>query len=106
MEKLMQYSWPGNVRELKNVLERSVILSEGPDLRLDFLELSETSHCKSPWTVEFPPTPSITSAISELRRQFIELALQRTGGNKCAAARILGISRYALQRQMKALKMG
>jgi len=106
MEKLIQYSWPGNVRELKNVLERSVILSEGPDLRLDFLELAETSHCKSPWTVEFPPSPSITSAIGELRRQFIELALQRTDGNKCAAARILGISRYALQRQMKALKMG
>jgi PAS domain S-box-containing protein len=105
MEKLIQYSWPGNVRELKNVLERSVILSEGPDLRLDFLELAETSHCKSPWTVEFPPSPSITSAIGELRRQFIELALQRTDGNKCAAARILGISRYALQRQMKALKM-
>jgi PAS domain S-box-containing protein len=106
MEKLIQYSWPGNVRELKNVLERSVILSEGPDLRLDFLELAETSHCKSPWTVEFPPSPSINSAIGELRRQFIELALQRTDGNKCAAARILGISRYALQRQMKALKMG
>lgn len=105
MEKLMQYSWPGNVRELKNVLERSVILSEGPDLRLDFLELAETNQCESPWIVEFPPSPSITSVIGELRRQFIELALQRTDGNKCAAARILGISRYALQRQIKALKM-
>jgi PAS domain S-box-containing protein len=106
MEKLIRYSWPGNVRELKNVLERSVILSEGPDLRLDFLELPETNHCESPWVVEFPPSPSFTSAIGELRRQFIGLALQRTGGNKCAAARVLGISRYALQRQMKALKMG
>lgn len=106
MEKLMQYSWPGNVRELKNVLERSVILSEGPDLRLDFLELAETNHCESPWIVEFPPSPSFTSVIGDLRRQFIELALQRTDGNKCAAARILGMSRYALQRQIKALKMG
>jgi PAS domain S-box-containing protein len=105
MEKLMQYSWPGNVRELKNVLERSVMLSEGPDLRLDFLEVAEPHQCESPWIVEFPPSPSITSAIGELKRQFIELALQQTDGNKCAAARILGISRYALQRQMKALKM-
>ncbi|MFZ5865510.1 MAG: sigma 54-interacting transcriptional regulator [Thermodesulfobacteriota bacterium] len=105
MEKLMTYSWPGNVRELKNVLERSVMLSEGPDLRLDFLEPAEPNQCESPWTVEFPPSPSITSVIGELRCQFIELALQRTAGNKCAAARILGISRYALQRQMKALKM-
>jgi PAS domain S-box-containing protein len=106
MEKLIQYSWPGNVRELKNVLERSVILSEGPDLRLDFLELAEANPCQSPSIVEFPPSPSITSVIEELRRTFITLALQRTDGNKCAAARILGISRYALQRQMKALKMG
>jgi PAS domain S-box-containing protein len=105
MEKLMKYSWPGNVRELKNVLERSVMLSEGPDLRLDFLEPAEPNQGESPWTVEFPPCPSITSVIGELRRRFIELALQRTGGNKCAAARILGVSRYALQRQMKALKM-
>jgi len=105
MEKLMQYSWPGNVRELKNVLERSVILSEGPDLRLDFLEPAEPNQYESPSTAEFPPSPSITSVIEKLRRQFIELALQRTDGNKCAAARILGISRYALQRQMKALKM-
>lgn len=105
MEKLIQYSWPGNVRELKNVLERSVILSEGPDLRLDFLELAEANPCQSPSIVEFPPSPSITSVIEELRRTFITLALQRTDGNKCAAARILGISRYALQRQMKALKM-
>jgi transcriptional regulator with PAS, ATPase and Fis domain len=106
MEKLIRYSWPGNVRELKNVLERSVILSEGPDLRLDFLELPEANQGESPWVVEFPPSPSINSAIGELRRQFIELALQRSGGNKCAAARILGISRYALQRQMKALQLG
>jgi len=105
MEKLMQYSWPGNVRELKNVLERSVILSEGPDLRLDFLEPAEPNQYESPSTAEFPPSPSITSVIEKLRRQFIELALQRTDGSKCAAARILGISRYALQRQMKALKM-
>lgn len=106
MEKLMQYSWPGNVRELKNVLERSVMLSEGPDLRLDFLEVSEPHQCESALTVEFPPSASITSILEELRRQFIKLALERTDGNKSAAARILGISRYALQRQMKVLRMG
>ncbi len=106
MEKLIQYSWPGNVRELKNVLERSVILSEGPDLRLDFLDLAHTNDCDSPWVVGFPPSPSMTSAIEELRRQFVEMALERSGGNKCAAARILGISRYTLKRQMKALKVG
>ncbi len=106
MEKLMRYSWPGNVRELKNVLERSVMLAEGPDLRIDLLELPESKNFESPGDLEFPPSPSFGSAVREMKRQFIELALERTGGNKCAAARILGISRYALQRQMKALNLG
>ncbi len=106
MEKLIQYSWPGNVRELKNVLERSVIISEGPDLRVDFLEFTEAGQSDGPLAVSFPPSSSLTSVVEGLRRQFIELALDRTGGNKCAAARMLGISRYTLKRQMKALKMG
>jgi sigma-54 dependent transcriptional regulator, acetoin dehydrogenase operon transcriptional activator AcoR len=106
MEKLIQYSWPGNVRELKNVLERSVIISEAPDLRVDFLEFAETSQSDGPLTVNFPPSPSLTSVVEGLRRQFIEHALDRTGGNKSAAARVLGISRYTLKRQMKVLKIG
>jgi sigma-54 dependent transcriptional regulator, acetoin dehydrogenase operon transcriptional activator AcoR len=106
MEKLIQYSWPGNVRELKNVLERSVIISEGPDLRVDFLEFAEPIKSDGPLIMDFPPSQSLTSLIEELRRQFISLALERTGGNKCAAARILGISRYTLKRQMKSLRMG
>ena len=106
MEKLIRYSWPGNVRELKNILERSVIISEGPDLRVDFLESTESGESEAPLVVNFPPSPSLTSAVEELRREFIGLALNRTGGNQCAAARMLGISRYALKRQLKSLKMG
>jgi PAS domain S-box-containing protein len=106
MEKLIRYSWPGNVRELRNILERSVIISEGPDLKVDFLEFAENSESEAPMVVNFPPSPSLTSAVDGLRREFIGLALDRTGGNKCAAARMLGISRYALKRQLKALNMG
>lgn len=106
MEKLIHYCWPGNVRELKNVLERSVIISEGPDLRVDFLEFAEPIKSDTPFVADFPPSQALTSLVEGLRRQFIGMALERTGGNKCAAARILGISRYTLKRQMKALKMG
>ncbi len=73
MEKLIQYSWPGNVRELKNVLERSVILSEGPDLRLDFLDLTETNHCESPWVVSF------LIPVHDLGRGGIETPVYRNG---------------------------
>jgi sigma-54 dependent transcriptional regulator, acetoin dehydrogenase operon transcriptional activator AcoR len=106
MEKLIRYSWPGNVRELKNILERSVIISEGPDLRMDFLESTESGESEAPLVVNFPPSPSLTSAVEGLRREFIALALDRTGGNQCAAARMLGISRYALKRHLTTLKMG
>lgn len=106
MERLIRYSWPGNVRELKNILERSVIISDGPDLNVDFLEFPESREDEAPLVVSFPPSPSLTHAVDGLRREFIGLALDRTGGNKCAAARMLGISRYALKRQLKALNMG
>lgn len=106
MEKLIGYSWPGNVRELKNILERSVIISEGPDLRVDFLGSTESGESEAPLVVNFPPSPSLNSAVEGLKREFIGLALDKTGGNQCAAARMLGISRYALKRQLKSLKMG
>ncbi len=57
MEKLIRYSWPGNVRELKNVLERSVIISEGLDLRVDFLEFTEASQSEAPLVRRLSPFP-------------------------------------------------
>ena len=35
METLTNYSWPGNVRELQNVIERAVVLANGPDRAID-----------------------------------------------------------------------
>jgi formate hydrogenlyase transcriptional activator len=43
MEALVRYSWPGNIRELQSVIERSVILSQGPVLRVPVAALG--SHC-------------------------------------------------------------
>jgi formate hydrogenlyase transcriptional activator len=51
MQRLSEYSWPGNVRELKNVIERSVIASEGNTLRLDWF-LEETNYAASGTTLE------------------------------------------------------
>ncbi len=59
MAKLCAYKWPGNVRELRNVLERAVILSEGPDLKLDFLECEASAVSLGSWTVHFPPKPVV-----------------------------------------------
>lgn len=103
MDRLCRYVWPGNVRELKNVLERALIVSGGKKLAVD--SLSEDHTQESTWsrTVTFPPPVSFTDLIRDLRMGLIREALRTSEGNKAEAARILGISRYTLRRQMKSL---
>ena len=105
MAKLCAYKWPGNVRELRNVLERAVILSEGPDLKLDFLECEASAASLGSWTVHFPPKPSFVHVVTDVRRNLILEALARAGGNKQKASSLLGVSRFVLRRQMKTLKL-
>jgi len=105
LETLCAYGWPGNIRELRNVLERALIVSRGERLRLDFLSPGESVSADKAWTVAFPPIEPLTDVVKTLRRNFVEEALQRTGGNKEEAARLLHISRFTLRRQMKTLGM-
>jgi DNA-binding NtrC family response regulator len=105
MDSLLQYSWQGNVRELRNVLERATILSKGRYLRFDVPASHELEAPCGLWTIHFPPRPSLTEAITDMRRKLVQEALRYSGGNKMRASRLLGISRYALRRQMRALGM-
>ena len=105
MAKVYEYRWPGNVRELRNVLERAVILSEGPDLKFDFLECEASAVSLGSWTVHFPPKPSFVHVVTDVRRNLILEALARAGGNKQKASSLLGVSRFVLRRQMKTLKL-
>ncbi len=101
MDTLKRYSWPGNVRELKNAIERAIILSAGHDLNFDFLAQEKTSAYVDALTIQFPPASSLPEVIAELKHDFVRHALQKTGGVKTEAARLLGISRFALLRLMK-----
>jgi len=105
MAKLCAYTWPGNVRELRNVLERAVIVSGGPQLKFDFLGCDAPDSAVNSWTVSFPPRPSFVNVINEMRRSLIQEALSRARGNKQEASRLLGVSRFVLRRQMKTLGM-
>lgn len=104
MAKLSEYSWQGNIRELRNVLERALIVSPGEQLQFDFLNTDAQTTDKS-WTFQFPPRPSYHVVIDELKRNLLQEALSRAGGNKQAACRLLGISRHMLRRQLERFNM-
>ncbi len=98
LDALTRYHWPGNVRELENLIERAVILSAGPALRVPLAELE-------------PPAEAATEALVTLEaaeRQHILRALEETnwvlGGPRGAATR-LGMKRTTLQSRMSKLKI-
>lgn len=99
-QRLFGHTWPGNVRELQNVLERAVLLAKGNriepvDLPFDNGSLPEGSPAGVTWDV--PPNMTL----EDIERLVIEKTLQRTGGNKQAAANLLGIYRPRLYSKIR-----
>ena len=105
MQKLIEYAWPGNIRELRNVLERALILSRGRPIRAHHLALQEAKIDPMALSSRLPLTESLDDHLGKIERSLIENALQRGRNNQRAAARLLGISRYALARHMKKLEI-
>jgi two-component system response regulator HydG len=96
MRRLMAYDWPGNVRELENAVARAVALGTGPILHVGDLP-SNLQH----GPVEPPMVSDELLPLEELERRAIFRALRETGGDKLAAARLLGIGKTTLYRKLK-----
>ncbi len=98
LEALSLYDWPGNVRELQNVIERSVILSDGPDLHIIMPEYS----VKEAAAAALDSPVASASEDAERRRilQVLKEANGQVGGPNGAAAR-LGLKRTTLQSRMR-----
>ncbi len=99
-QRLFGHPWPGNVRELQNVIERAVLLAKGTriepvDLPFDSGTGPEGSPAGAGWDV--PPNMTL----EDIERLVIEKTLQRTGGNKQAAANLLGIYRPRLYSKIR-----
>ncbi|HLL76654.1 MAG TPA: sigma-54 dependent transcriptional regulator [Pyrinomonadaceae bacterium] len=99
-QRLFSHTWPGNVRELQNVIERAVLLAksnkiEPVDLPFDNGSLPEKAAAGAGWDV--PPNMTL----EEIEKLVIEKTLQRTGGNKQAAANLLGIYRPRLYSKIR-----
>ncbi|MBA3672040.1 MAG: sigma-54-dependent Fis family transcriptional regulator [Gemmatimonadaceae bacterium] len=94
LDLLTRYAWPGNVRELRNVIERVVLLAQGPQIRASDLPLPTSNHGMTPAS-----TPAIS--LAELERRHIETVLHNTNWHQGRAASALGISSKTLYRKIK-----
>lgn len=92
LKALMDYPWPGNVRELENIIERAVILCDGPRIELRHLP---TAFVPSSQRRGAPPIPG--SSIQDLERYAILKTLEACGGSTSKAASILGVSPRKIQ---------
>ncbi|HEY4103041.1 MAG TPA: sigma-54 dependent transcriptional regulator, partial [Polyangiaceae bacterium] len=99
-ERLISYPWPGNVRELQNSMERGVALARFDELSVD--DLPERVRAHQATDMVFPSqVPNHLLRMEEVERRYILHVLGAVGGNKTAAARILGIERKTLYRKLE-----
>jgi transcriptional regulator with GAF, ATPase, and Fis domain len=101
MARLCAYAWPGNVRELENELARAVALG-GAVIGVD--DLSPAIAATDPTRAAAPTGPQdlrLRPRLDHLERALLREALGQTRGNQTAAARLLGISRFGLQKKLR-----
>ncbi len=92
LNALLGHAWPGNVRELGHVVERSVLMTQGPRIRVEDLGLRN----------ERPGSPRLEDlSLEEVESILIRKALARFDGNVSHAAELLGLSRSALYRRIQ-----
>jgi PAS domain S-box-containing protein len=116
MDLLVDYEWPGNIRELQNVIERAVVLSQGPVLTLNAnlpsVEVSDVSSDPCGDTLDHGVAIAGASktlgstSLEEVERRHILLVLQKTGGlieGPKGAAGILGLNPSTLRGRIKKL---
>jgi DNA-binding NtrC family response regulator len=100
LQRLQVYPWPGNVRELENVIERAVVLAQGPVMGIE--DLPPELHDQE--SVSLPEQPFVLPTditLAQIEREAIVQTLQRHAGNRQVAARVLDIGLATLYRKLK-----
>ena len=91
-QMLTEGRWSGNIRELQNCIEKAVILSDGSELTAKDIQLEQAAK----------PVGTTIKSVSEAEEErLVREAMERTGGNISAAAKILGVSRPTLYSKLK-----
>ncbi|MCH8029572.1 MAG: sigma-54-dependent Fis family transcriptional regulator [Candidatus Dadabacteria bacterium] len=99
MPRLMEHPWKGNVRELENTIERAIILADSDTITK--IDLSESAPPGEDNRNFYVDTLSLDQSWHKLEYYLITKALKETGNNRTKAAKLLEVSRRALQYKLK-----
>jgi len=101
MRHIEAYHWPGNVRELENTIERAMVLCDGIEIGVNDLPAKITERAQNIGVRLGDDNLSIKKHTYNIENQLIRKALEKTNGNRTAAARLLEISHRALLYKIK-----
>ena len=104
LKQITQYDWPGNIRQLHNFCERMFILFSGKEIDITNLpqELRSYTRAKTSQSAHSPfSLPATGIKLERVEIDLIHQALEKTNGNKCRAARLLGLTRDTFLYRLK-----
>jgi two-component system response regulator PilR (NtrC family) len=104
MSRLMGYEWKGNVRELENIIERACALADGPVINADQLpqEVAKSGGRTCPVPDSLPEHGlDLESTLDGLEKDYLLKALEKAGGSKTEAAKLLGLTFPSLRHRLK-----
>lgn len=97
IRRLVRYPWPGNVRELANVIERAVAMADHDVILPEDLDFPDAAQ-RPEQVLDVAIDEELS--LEEMERAYIQRVVEAQGGNKAAAARLLGITRRTLYRKL------
>jgi DNA-binding NtrC family response regulator len=105
MRLLMDYAWPGNVRELENVMERAVVLANGPSIGTDLLPDSIASRGASGKIFDHASDASLFEIVEDCERRLIVDMLEKCNWNQTEAAERFRVPLSTLNQKIKRLNI-
>jgi DNA-binding NtrC family response regulator len=105
LRPLMDYGWPGNVRELENVIERAVVLSNGPVIGIELLPDHVVGRGSAGKMLEHRPDASLFEIVEDCERRLIVDMLEKCNWNQTEAADRFHIPLSTLNQKIKRLNI-